>query len=146
MNAVYLSLGSNIEPRKNIPAAIQQMRQDFNVLSVSSVYETDPVGPAGTLKFWNLCAAVAPLPGNLLQTKIRALEARLGRIREENKFAPRTIDIDILPQKDYQRFAFIMIPLAEIAPQEKDPETGKSFLELAGLLSKEAEKFRKVEI
>lgn len=52
------------------------------------------------------------------------------------------IDIDILPQQDYQHQAFIMIPLAEITPEEIDPETGKSFSDLAAPLQKEAANFK----
>lgn len=146
MNAVYLSLGSNLQPEKYIPEAVKLLKESFTVLAVSSVYETDPVGPAGPNKFWNLAAAVKSEEMDILKSKIRNVEFRLGRIRSENKFAPRTIDIDILPQEDYQELAFIMIPLAEIAPREKDPSTGKSFSELAGLLKKEAEKFRRIEL
>ncbi len=140
----YLSLGSNLEPQKHIPAAIQRLRENFQVLGISSVYETDPVSPAGNLKFWNLAAAIRSEAPEILHSKIRALEASLGRVREENKFAPRTIDIDILPQKDYQELAFIMIPLAEIAPDEKDPKTGLSFTELSGRLKDQAANFKKV--
>lgn len=146
MNAVYLSLGSNLHPEKNIPEAIELLKNSFTVLAVSSVYETDPVGPAGVNQFWNLAAAIQSEEPGKLKTKIRAIETQLGRIRTDNKFAPRTIDIDILPQADYQTLAFIIIPLAEIAPNEKDPETGKRFSELAGALKTEAKKFRRIEL
>ena len=144
MKRVYLSLGSNIEPEKYIPAAIQLLKDNFKVLDVSSIYETDPVGPAGNLKFWNLAIALSTDKEETLLPKIRSIESQLGRTRGENKFAPRTIDIDILPQPDYQKLAFIMIPLAEIAPKEKDPQTGKSFLELADKLREEAKSFRRI--
>lgn len=141
---VYLSLGSNVDPQTHIPAAIQLLRENFEVSGVSSIYETNPVGPAGNLKFWNLAAAVQSEDTETLRAKLRSIEARLGRVRETNKFAPRTIDIDILPQPDYQKLAFIMIPLAEIAPEGKDSETGLSFFELAEKLRNEAESFRKI--
>ncbi len=144
MPAAYLSLGSNVNPKKHIPEAIQLLRENFSVLGVSSIYETDPVGPAGNLKFWNLAASVQSEDPAALRLKLREIEARLGRVRGENKFAPRTIDIDILPQPDYQKLAFVMIPLAEIAPDEKDRETGLSFSELAEKIKDQAGNFRKI--
>jgi 2-amino-4-hydroxy-6-hydroxymethyldihydropteridine diphosphokinase len=141
----FLSLGSNIQPEKNIPEALHLLRKELGVQKFSSVYETDPVGPAGNQKFWNLAAEIEfPANKQELIKRLREIESSLGRKREENKFAPRPIDIDVLPQPDYTQQAFIMIPLAEIAPEEKDAATGKTFLELAQPLKKEAEKFKKI--
>ncbi len=131
MKGIYLSLGSNIEPEKNIPAAIALLKDTFEVAKISSIYETDPVGPAGPEKFWNLAVEIRTSETlEKLTEKLRRIESRLGRSRGENKFAARTIDLDILPQPAYQQQAFIMVPLAEIAPAEKDPETEKSFSDL----------------
>lgn len=119
MSTVYLSLGSNIRPQKNIPACVKLLSQEFKIKKISSIYETAPVGPAGTKKFWNLIAALSWRGGKkILTQKLRGIEKKLGRVRDpKNRFRPRTIDIDILPQKGYEKFAFIMIPLAEIAPK-----------------------------
>ena len=104
---------------------------------MSSIYETDPIGPAGDKKFWNLAAEIeSPLSRQELSQAIRKTEEALGRKREKNKFAPRSIDIDLLPQPDYQNQGFIMVPLAEIAPKAIDPETGKNFKELKESLKK----------
>ena len=147
MNRFYISAGSNIKPEKNIPACLKTLKTAFPSARFSTIYETDPVGPAGNLKFWNLAVQIeTPLEREKVFHKLREIEESLGRKREGDKFAPRTIDLDLLPQKDYQRFAFIMIPLAEIAPEEKDVETGKTFRELAGPLKKEAESFRKIDL
>ncbi len=145
MNTVYLSLGSNIHPEQHIPASVEFLKQTFQIKKISSTYETTPVGPAGSETFWNLVAAIqTDDTRETLVVKLRRIEEIMGRVRSENKFAPRTIDIDILPQPEYQQHAFIMIPLAEIAPEEKDPETGKNFGELAKALTKEAENFKRV--
>ena len=144
MKAVYLSLGSNVNPEQHIPRAIELLKKNFNVLRVSSVYETDPVGPAGSSKFWNLAVAIQVKSSDPLLPKIREIETALGRTRAGNKFSPRTMDIDILPQTDYQKLAFVMIPLAEIAPDEKDPQTGKSFEEIAEKFREEAKSFKKI--
>lgn len=145
MSRVYLSLGSNVDPAKNIPAAIELLKKKFPSAVFSSVYETDPVGPAGDRKFWNLAAGIETSLSSTELTKIlREIEASQGRRREADKFAPRTLDIDVLPQDGYQKLAFIIIPLSEIAPEEKDPETGKTFLELAGSLKEDSKNWRKV--
>lgn len=144
----FLSAGSNIDPRKHIPLSIQTLKQDFQLIKVSSVYETDPVGAAGGKKFWNYAAEIE-FAGNReeLTVKIREIEKLLGRQRDPNdKFAPRCIDVDILPQPDYQKQAFIMVPLAEIAPEEKDAETGKSFEELAGNFEEEKKNYKKIAV
>ena len=138
MSSVFLSVGSNIEPKKNIPACLKLLEKKLTVLKYSPVYETDPVGPAGRQKFWNLAAEIkSDLGRENLVKQLRKIETVLGRRRDpQNKFAARTIDIDVLPQPDYQNQAFIMIPLADIAPGVKDPETGKTFGELASDLKK----------
>ena len=128
----FLSIGSNVEPAKNIPACLKLLKETFPSAKFSSVYETDPVGPAGKEKFWNLAASLEiDLAKPALLEKLRALEEKLGRRRDpQNKFAARSIDLDILPQPGWQDFGFIVVPLSEIA-NEKDTETGKTFGELA---------------
>ena len=142
----FISAGSNIEPRKHIPLSIETLKKNFQVLKISTVYETDPVGMSADSKFWNYAAEIE-FGGTReeLSKKIRGIETSLGRKRDpQNKFAPRCIDFDILPQADYQRQAFIMIPLAEIAPEEKDSETRKTFEDLARNFGEEKKKYWKV--
>lgn len=142
----FLSAGSNIDPELHIPSSIEALKKNFDIISISSVYETDPVGPAGGRKFWNYAAAIGFTANREeLSVKIRKLESLLGRKRDpQNKFAPRCIDIDILPQPDYQQQAFIMIPLEEIAPEENDFETGKTFAELAKDFKTEKKNYKKI--
>jgi 2-amino-4-hydroxy-6-hydroxymethyldihydropteridine diphosphokinase len=145
MNIFYISAGSNIEPEKYIPLCIASLKSRFPEIKISSVYETDPVGPAGPGKFWNFAARIeTAVDRETVFKELKAIEASLGRKREANKFAPRTIDLDLLPQDGYQNQAFIVVPLAEIAPEETDEETGKTFGELSGKLQKQAGNFRKV--
>lgn len=147
MSSVFLSIGSNIEPEKNIPACLKLLKDHLTVLKVSPAYETDPVGPAGPEKFWNLAVEIeSSLDRQGLTEKLRGIETALGRRRDpHNKFTPRTIDLDILPQPDYQNQAFIIVPLAEIAPEARDPQTGETFRDLAGKLKKESQpKIKKI--
>lgn len=145
---VFLSLGSNIHPRKSIVDAVQQLKKSFTVKQISPVYETAPHGPAGDQPFFNLIVSIETLlSGAELQTKLREIESALGRIRNPtNKFAPRTMDIDIIPQPCFQSQPFIMIPLADIAPGHKDSETGKTFLELSQEFTEEKKSYRKIDL
>lgn len=133
MKRVFLSIGSNIEPAKNIPVCLEILRQKFRLIKVSSVYETDPVGPSGKEKFWNLAVEIETTLGRSdLVKELRVIEAGLGRNRDDaNKFAPRTIDLDLLPFPGSTDQPFVMIPLAEMAPSQKDPDSGKTFEALA---------------
>jgi len=141
----YLSIGSNIEPEKNIPACLTLLKTRYPSILFSQVYETDPIGPAGTAKFWNLAAVIATDDNaEGLREKLREIESQLGRVRSpHNRFLARVIDIDILPQPSYETQAFIMIPLAEIAPGAQDETTGKTFAELAEGLRSSASGFKK---
>ncbi len=148
MSSVFLSLGSNLSPERYVPACIETLKRKFKVKKISSVYETDPVGAAGKEKFWNLAAEVdTDLDRAALSRELRQIEESLGRKRDpSNKFAPRTIDIDILPQPDYCAQGFIMIPLAEIAPEAKDSETGRPFREYAEKFTEEKQTCRIIRL
>lgn len=141
----YLSIGSNISPEKNIPLCLTLLKTRYPSICFSQVYETDPVGPAGSDKFWNLAASVVTSETqNALRENLRGIESQLGRVRSaNNRFLPRVIDIDILPQPDYTAQAFIMIPLAEIDPLQREESTGKTFGELAESLRGSALNFKR---
>lgn len=142
--SIYLSIGSNVEPGKNIPQCLALLKKKFPGICFSSVYETAPVAPSGNRLFWNLAASIS-YSGHLdvLRKKLRVIENDLGRTRDPgNKFAPRSIDIDILPQDGYTKQPFIMIPLAEIAPDERAEPGQKTFRELAESFEEEIRSYR----
>ncbi|MCM8776532.1 MAG: 2-amino-4-hydroxy-6-hydroxymethyldihydropteridine diphosphokinase [Candidatus Omnitrophica bacterium] len=147
MKTVYLSVGSNICPQENIPSCLRILKKKFWVKKISSVYETAPIGPAGTSKFWNLAVSIRTrLKKKDLEGQLRSIEKKLLRLRHPaNKFAPRTIDLDILPEPDYQHKAFVIIPLSEIAPDEVDPGSGKTFKELAQAWNRNSKRIRKID-
>ncbi|HXV27500.1 MAG TPA: 2-amino-4-hydroxy-6-hydroxymethyldihydropteridine diphosphokinase [bacterium] len=146
MKTFFLSIGSNIDPRKNVPACLELLKQRFRVLKISPVYETTPVGPAGNRNFWNLAVELETnLNREDLRTELRKIEKSLGRARSQsNKFMPRTIDIDILPSRGYKNQAFIMVPLVDIAPRRKDPKSGKTFSALAKKLISQTVAWKRV--
>ncbi len=120
-HVVYISVGSNILPHYYLPKAIELLSQKVTLLEVSSVYETPPVGTKGR-NFLNavVVAKTSLNPKSLKEEVLRPLEAALGRQRTEDKFAPRTIDLDIIAwdgkitDQDAYRYAHLAVPLAEI--------------------------------
>ncbi|MBN1687718.1 MAG: 2-amino-4-hydroxy-6-hydroxymethyldihydropteridine diphosphokinase [Candidatus Omnitrophica bacterium] len=146
MTRFYLSLGSNISPGNNIPQALKLLGRKFDILKQSSIYEANPIGPPDQPVFWNLAILIqSDLPQNEIRQGLKEIEKELGREHNpQDKYAPRPIDIDLLPQTGYQQQAFIMIPLEEIAPEEKDPETGKTYKTLAQALKSDRKNLKKV--
>ncbi|MCB0164882.1 MAG: 2-amino-4-hydroxy-6-hydroxymethyldihydropteridine diphosphokinase [Anaerolineae bacterium] len=146
-NLAYLSLGSNIEPKANLRAAMRLLAGYTDLLAVSSVWETKPVGLVEQPNFLNAAAIVATeLPADQLKQQVLLkIESRLGRQRQADKNAPRPIDIDIIffnrqilnvanrhiPDPEALDRPFVAIPLAEIAPDYVHPETGQKLREIA---------------
>lgn len=144
MAHVYLSLGSNIAREANLCAAMQRIRQDFDNVVFSRVYETPAVGFVGE-PFFNLAAGLTTeLSPVELKHYLRGVEQAHGRSRGEEKFSSRTLDIDLLlyddwnlqptsnvPHHDIVAYAFVLFPLAEIAPMVIHPILQRPIGELA---------------
>jgi 2-amino-4-hydroxy-6-hydroxymethyldihydropteridine diphosphokinase len=141
-NTAYLSLGANIEPETNLVAAVRLLGQLTRLVAVSSVWETRPVGMVDQPNFLNAAVIVETrlTAAQLKQDVIARIEQSLGRARQADKNAPRSIDIDIIffndqimelgqrhiPNPEVLERPFVAIPLAEIAPNYKHPETGQT--------------------
>jgi GTP cyclohydrolase I len=147
MTRVLIALGSNINPEYNMREAVRRLSLRCRLLAVSPVYETAPVRKADQSNFLN---AVVLVETNLtaveLKTQVlQVIEQELGRLRTGDKNAPRTIDLDIalfgeqvldvgprhIPDPDISKYPHIAIPLADLAPQQRHPETGQTLLEIA---------------
>lgn len=143
MPRVYLGLGSNIDRERHIRAALRALEDAFGLLLVSPVYESESVGFAGS-HFYNLVVGVdTELAVGELSARLRGIEDANGRVRGGARFAPRTLDIDILtygnacgeidgvhlPREEILRNAFVLRPLADIAPNDRHPETVRTFLD-----------------
>ncbi|MFQ5613997.1 MAG: 2-amino-4-hydroxy-6-hydroxymethyldihydropteridine diphosphokinase, partial [Anaerolineae bacterium] len=138
-NMAYLSLGSNIEPEDNLKRAIRLLANLTHLVAVSSVWETRPVGRSGQPNFLNAAAIIeTELTAKRLKRSVLSLiERSLGRVRQADKYAPRPIDIDIIlfnrqilelgsrhiPDPELLQRSFVAVPLAEIAPDYRHPET-----------------------
>ncbi len=94
---VCLLLGSNIDPERNIPLAIQLLRHELTILETSSIWESASVDCCYP-DFLNMAVLVATRldARQLKQQVLRPLETRMGRVRTSDKNAPRTIDLDII--------------------------------------------------
>ena len=97
MNRVVIGVGSNVTPEKNIPRARDCLRAEFTVLAESDFIETEPIGIAGQPNFINGAVLIKTELGEAeLKKKLLKIEHSLGRTRFSDKYAPRTIDLDIL--------------------------------------------------
>jgi 2-amino-4-hydroxy-6-hydroxymethyldihydropteridine diphosphokinase len=143
MPRVYLSLGSNIDREKNIRAALAELEARYGDLLVSTVYESEAVGFEGD-NFYNLVVGLdTDKSVGELAAELRAIEEAHGRARQAPRFSSRTLDIDILtygnacgeidgvrlPRGEILKNAFVLRPLADIAPNDRHPETVRPFAE-----------------
>lgn len=140
----YLSLGSNVEPAHHLRAAIDALRARFGEVRISPVYRTPAVGFDGA-DFLNAAAVIdSDLEPQPLNDWLHALEDAHGRDRSGPRFSDRTLDIDIvlfdervlagaghlrLPRPDLEH-AFVLRPLAEIAPDAVVPGVGRTLAAL----------------
>lgn len=144
MTWVYISIGSNQEPRRNIQSCLQRLRDFFGELQVSTVYENGAVGFEGE-NFYNLVVGFdTTLPVEDVSQVLHRIEDEHGRIRSGKKFSSRTLDLDLLlygdlvlktdtlelPRDEINRYAFVLRPLAELAPDLQHPSLGKSMADL----------------
>ncbi|MBS0514146.1 MAG: 2-amino-4-hydroxy-6-hydroxymethyldihydropteridine diphosphokinase [Proteobacteria bacterium] len=144
MSRAYLSLGSNLEPEKHLRAALAELRTRFGDIVVSPVYRCTAVGFDGP-DFLNLAVAIdTDLSPQALNDWLHALEDRHGRRRDVARFSSRTLDVDIvlyddlvmrgeghlaLPRPELKH-AFVLKPLADIAPEAVHPLAHKTLARL----------------
>ncbi|MGD8405090.1 MAG: 2-amino-4-hydroxy-6-hydroxymethyldihydropteridine diphosphokinase [Anaerolineales bacterium] len=128
LNEAYLNIGSNIEPEFHLREAVRLLRERGEVKAISNAWQSHAFGSDGP-DFLNACVLfMTPLDDHELKEQvIRPIEAELGRVRGPDKFAPRTIDIDIILFDDepfggeFWSNAFVVVPLADILPDFHHP-------------------------
>lgn len=139
---MHLCLGSNIDPEKNLPLAVVMLAEQAVVLKVSTAWVNPAIGWIGP-DFINAAVLVStPLDRREFKEQvIHPIEEALGRVRYANPNAPRTIDIDIVIvdgivyDSSLWKYAYMAVPVAEIYPTLRHPETGEMLYEIAQRLS-----------
>jgi 2-amino-4-hydroxy-6-hydroxymethyldihydropteridine diphosphokinase len=159
MALIYLSLGSNIERRRRIGAALDALAENFGELLLSSVYESESVGFEGD-SFYNLVVGIrSTLAVGHISKILKSIEDQNGRDRSGPRFGPRSLDIDILtvddfageidgvelPRDEVLKNAFVLLPLAEIAAQTRHPLSGQSYFQHWQEFDKDKQKLWPVE-
>lgn len=124
MARVYISLGSNIEPEVNLLAALRLLARRPGIVALSTLYRTPALGRPEQPDFINcMVASETALPPAELKQYLCEVEAQLGRVRTADRYAPRTIDLDLVDRDDKEilRRPFLLVPLAELVAQAEGP-------------------------
>ncbi len=144
MPRVYVSIGSNVNREENLRSAVRALRAAFGQLIVSPVYETRAVGFRGA-HFLNLVVGFeVEVDLDQVIARLREIEDQHGRVRDDDRYGPRPLDLDVLlygdlidhtppynvPRGEIERYAFVLRPLSEIAGDVRHPETGMSFADM----------------
>lgn len=156
---VYVGLGSNIEPASNIRAALGLLEKRFGALECSRVYRSEAVGFEGA-PFLNLVVTFETSEGWVaLKAALEAIEDACGRDRSAPRYSSRTLDADLLlygtlcrdapegprlPHPGILSDAFVLAPLAEIAPDLRHPESDRRYADLWAAYDKSGLKLRPV--
>jgi len=143
MAQIYISVGTNTNRDHYLRMAVLELRQQFGALQLSSVYESEAVGFRGEPFYNMVIGASTELAIADCVAMFKAIEDRHGRVRDGEKFCGRTLDLDLLtydqcvcqqpvelPRAEITENAFVLWPLAEIAPTELHPTTGQTYTEL----------------
>ncbi|MCU7904665.1 MAG: 2-amino-4-hydroxy-6-hydroxymethyldihydropteridine diphosphokinase [Candidatus Thiodiazotropha sp. (ex Epidulcina cf. delphinae)] len=156
---VWLGLGSNMAPTRHLPEALRDLGDLFGELSVSPVYESEAVGFAGD-NFFNLVVGIrTTLTPRELVASLKQVEERHGRHRSDKKYVSRTLDIDLLtygdqvindgsiqlPRDEILHYAFVLLPLSEVAGSEVHPRTGRTYDQLWEVFDKQGRSLRRVD-
>ena len=144
----FVSVGANIDPERNVVEALRLLGRRVCVIGVSTFYRTEAIGRPPPQDFlngvWKVATNVSPRA--LKFDILRDIERRLGRLRTADRYAARTIDLDVIlhgdavidepdlhiPDPDIRTRAFVAVPLLELAPDLRLPDTGEALATLVG--------------
>jgi 2-amino-4-hydroxy-6-hydroxymethyldihydropteridine diphosphokinase len=155
MVQVYLSIGSNIDRESNLKLGLTALRAIFDDLVLSSLFESEAVGFNGS-PFYNMVVGFQTTQSiEQLSKTLRDIEFKFGRELNAKKFSPRTLDLDILlfgdlvqskpvqlPRDEITFNAFVLWPLAEIAPNHVHPLLKKTYQSLWQNFDKDTQKLQ----
>lgn len=154
MTLAYIALGSNqASPLQQVSSALEAIKamRDSHVVAISSFYRTPPLGPPDQPDYLNAAVALeTSLSADELLSQTQRIELEHGRVRKEERWGPRTLDLDIMlfgsevihtsrltvPHYDMKNRAFMLLPLLEIAPECRFPD-GQPVRDILAALSQE---------
>ncbi|MCO7188215.1 MULTISPECIES: 2-amino-4-hydroxy-6-hydroxymethyldihydropteridine diphosphokinase [unclassified Pseudoalteromonas] len=158
MAHVFISIGSNVERDRHFRQGLRALIEYFPDYIHSDVYESEPVGFSGKNFYNSVFATHTDMPLPDLCTLLKQIERDNGRTPQDKKFSPRTLDLDILfyddmicdtpaqlPRDEITKNAFVLRPLAEIAPEFVHPVQGCSMAEIWQAYDNQTQKLWKVE-
>jgi len=159
LSRVYISLGSNIDREALTRAGVDSLRQHYGDLQLSAVYESESVGFKGE-NFYNMVIALQTDEDVITVAEtLHQIEDHHGRDRSGPRFSSRTLDLDLLlyddlvfeqgklqiPRDEILQHAFVLWPLAEIAPELRHPVDNKTYAELWQAFDKSKEKLQPIQ-
>lgn len=154
----FISIGSNIDKEIHIPSSLVALKKQFGSIITSSLYETAAVGFEGD-DFHNLIVQFeSSMEAKPVAKLLRQIEIDHGRTRDSRKYAARTLDLDLIlfgdqvindgrlqiPRDEIEKYAFVLEPLAEIAPDFIHPVSKKSYKQLWNEFDKTGLEQRKI--
>jgi len=159
MAQVYISLGTNINRDFYLQQGLNALRTYFGELKLSSLFESEAIGFKGT-PFYNLVVGINTNKSvQQVAAILREIEFANGRSQTSKKFSPRTLDLDLLlydqlvlaqpvqiPRDEITKNAFVLWPLAEIAPQLKHPLLAKNYQQLWQAYDKSCQQLKKIPL
>ncbi len=147
MARAFIGMGSNIDPETNLREALRLLAVAVRVSDISTVLETKPIGRPDQPSFYNSVALIETdlPPMELKKDVLNSIETRLGRVRGSDRYAPRTIDLDLLlygdvtvrepglelPDPDITVRPFLATGIAELSPDLVLPGSSGTVSELA---------------
>jgi dihydroneopterin aldolase/2-amino-4-hydroxy-6-hydroxymethyldihydropteridine diphosphokinase len=153
MVRAFIGVGSNINPAENVRNAIWLLSEETHILGISTVYQTQPEGGLKQPPYYNCVVEIETKasPEELKNRVLRKIEKDLDRKRSKNKYASRTIDLDLilyddlvlknddftLPDPQIASRPYLAIPLYELNPELVLPGSSLSIKKLALNLSRE---------
>ncbi|NOU52392.1 2-amino-4-hydroxy-6-hydroxymethyldihydropteridine diphosphokinase [Pseudoalteromonas sp. JBTF-M23] len=159
MAQIYISLGSNVNREHNLRAGLTALIKYFPNYQHSSVYESEAVGFNGSNFYNSVLGATTQMPLQEVCHLLKQIELENGRTRNDKKFSPRTLDLDLLfyddviceqpaqlPRDEITKNAFVLQPLAEIAPSFIHPVSQQSIASIWQAYNNPQQKLWKVEL
>ena len=158
MAQIFISLGSNVNKEHYIRQALDALKVHFPDFIHSSVFESEAVGFAGSNFYNSVLGAQTDMPLPELCKLLKEIELENGRTRDDKKFSPRTLDLDLLfyvdvicdspaqlPRDEITKNAFVLQPLCEVAPNFYHPVAKQTIAALWSAYNNPQQKLWKVE-